>query len=184
MTPPYPQPLPLLGASAVLLLLFTAVASADGLYLHLWRYRLHRRPASIHEHRLHTANAVLFPPLCFLLYCVQPAGLWLWLATALTLASLALEVIDVRCEHQSRADMGGLGRDEYLMHFLMSALRSAAVVPLLVSAPGEAWGPDRTALTARPLWLLLVGAAVAVPAVGAALVHLVLCLPARPAKLP
>jgi hypothetical protein len=182
--PLYPQPLPLLGASAAILLLFTTIATVDGLYLHLWRYRLHRRPASRYEHRLHTANAVLFPPLSFLLFCVQPAGLWLWLAAALALVTLGIEIADVRCEHASRADLGGLGRNEYLMHFLMSALRSASVVPLLVSAPGEAWAPARTALGARPLWLLLTGAAIAVPAVGTALLHLWLCLPAGAARQP
>ncbi|MBP8196847.1 MAG: hypothetical protein KAY55_06715, partial [Deltaproteobacteria bacterium] len=44
------------------LLLFTTIAGVDGLYFHLYRYRLYARPASLYEHKLHTVNAVLFVP--------------------------------------------------------------------------------------------------------------------------
>lgn len=173
---PDPPTTPLLATSAVLLVLFTAIASLDGLYLHLYRYRLYRRPASRREHWLHTANALLFPPLCYLLYCAQPSGAYLWLATSLAVATLAIEIADVRCEHASRADLGGLGRNEYLLHFLMSGLRAGAIVPLLASAPAEAWALEQTRLQPQPVWLALVGWCVGLPAVGTAVLHLVLAL--------
>lgn len=174
----YLQPVPLLWTSAVLLVVFTLMATADGLYLHLYRLRLHRRARSIYEHRLHTINALLFPPLGFLLFCLQPAGLWLWAGAALLVATLAVEIVDVRCEYASRADIGGLSRNEYLLHFLMSALRSAAVVPLLVSAPQEAWSPGATALAWRPLGMAIGGALITLPALVTAVLHLALCFPA------
>ena len=42
------------------LALFAAVGAYDGLYLHLWKYRLYAREESRREHALHTAVAFLF----------------------------------------------------------------------------------------------------------------------------
>ncbi len=159
-------------ATAALLLAFTGVAAADGLYLHLHRLRLHRLAACRREHRLHTANAVLFPPLTALLFCAAPRGLWLWLAAGLFAATFAVEIADVRCEYQSRAGLGGLSAHEYLLHFLMSALRTGAVVPLLVLPPAAAWSISQTGLDARPAWFAVLGACIAVPGLGTAALHL------------
>lgn len=155
-------------------MLFTAIAGVDGLYFHLYRYRLYRRPQSRREHRLHTINAFLFVPLVASLFVAAPRGLFLWLALLLFLASLAVEILDVLCEPDSRRDLGGLLPSEYLMHFLMSGLRVGAIVPLLVTPPVADWLPQSTTLGLRPLWLLLCGAYIAGPGIGIALLHLVL----------
>lgn len=160
--------------AAVCLVLFTAIAGIDGLYFHLYRYRLYRRPQSRREHGLHTLNAFLFVPLVGLLFVAAPHGLFLWLALLLFVASLVVEILDVLCEPASREGLGGLIRSEYLMHFLMSGLRFGAVVPLLVAVPATDWLPSSTALGLRPLWLLLCGAYIAGPGIGIALLHLVL----------
>jgi hypothetical protein len=146
----------------------------DGLYFHLHRYKLYLRPQSRYEHRLHTINAVLFVPLVGLLYCAAPHGLYLWLALALFLASLFVEVLDVLCEPASRRDLGGLIASEYLMHFLMSGLRFGAVIPLLVGVPASDWLIGSSAIGIRPLWQLLCGAYIGVPAAGIAVLHIVL----------
>lgn len=155
-------------------MLFTAIAGVDGLYFHLYRYRLYLRPQSRREHRLHTINAFLFVPLVTSLFVAAPRGLFLWLALALFLASLAVEILDVLCEPDSRRDLGGLTASEYLMHFLMAGLRVGAIVPLLITPPSTDWLPQSTALGLRPLWLLLCGAYIAGPGIGIALLHLVL----------
>ena len=49
-------------ASLVALQVFALLSTIDGLYVHLWRLQLHRRPASYREHLWHTARALLFAP--------------------------------------------------------------------------------------------------------------------------
>jgi hypothetical protein len=159
------------------LLGFTTIASIDGLYFHLYRYRLYRRAASRYEHLLHTINAVLFVPLLLLCFCLQPLGLWRWLALALFLFTLCIEILDVRCEAASRRDLGGLTTTEYLMHFLMSGLRAGSMLPLLSAGALAQWWPSHTALVARPLWLLILGMSVAIPGVFIAALHVYLALP-------
>jgi hypothetical protein len=160
--------------AAVCLVIFTVIAGIDGLYFHLYRYRLYRRPQSRYEHRLHTVNALLFVPLVGLLFITAPHGLFLWLALLLFWASLGVEVLDVLCEPQSRRDLGGLIASEYLMHFLMAGLRFGAIVPLLCAAPPGDWLLSSTALGLRPLWLLLCGAYIAGPGLAIAGLHVVL----------
>lgn len=167
---------PLLPAvvAAVCLLAFTTIAGIDGLYFHLYRYRLYERRDSLYEHQLHTINAFLFVPLVAVLFVLEPRGLLLWLGAALFVASLAVEILDVLCEEASRKSLGGLLRTEYLMHFLMSGLRFGAVLPILCAPTANTWLPAETALLFRPLWQLLCGAYIAGPALGIAILHLVL----------
>jgi len=156
--------------------LFTTIASVDGLYFHLFRYRLWERPVSQYEHKLHTLNAVLFVPQVGLLFCLQPSGLWLWLLLALFVLTMGVEMADVLCEEASRRDLGGLTSVEYLMHFLMAGLRFGWVMPLLFGLPGVAWAPEQTAIGGRALWMMLIGASIALPAIVIAVVHVVLAL--------
>jgi hypothetical protein len=190
MTAPGPAASSLaLPVAAALLFLFTLVAGTDGLYFHLYRYRLHRRPASRFEHLLHTANALLFPPMTVLLFCFRPEGAYLWLALFLFLGTVVLESVDVFCEKQSRADLGGLTPLEYWMHFLMSGLRWGMAVPLFVMGPAGSTGPgghdydayrlSATALHPRPFWFFLIGCWIVVPSIGAAALHVVLCFTGR-----
>lgn len=165
---------PALLCAALCLLLFTTIAGVDGLYFHLYRYRLYARPASRYEHKLHTVNAVLFVPQVALLFCLRSSGLWLWLSLALFVTTLAVEVTDVLCEEASRRDLGGLTRVEYLMHFLMAGLRFGWVMPLLFGRPFAAWSIEHTALGWNSLWLVITGASIAIPAVGIAVIHVVL----------
>ncbi len=160
--------------AAICMVLFTAIASIDGLYFHLYRYRLYARPASRYEHWLHTINAFLFVPLTALLYCTEPLGLCRHLVLALFITSVVIEILDVRCEGKSRADLGGLTTSEYLMHFLMSGLRFGSVMPLLASGPLVLWLPQHTSLGPRPLWLFLTGAWLAGPGVLIAILHVYL----------
>lgn len=168
--------LPLLLCAAACIVAFTAIAGIDGLYFHLYRYRLYDRPDSRYEHWLHTLNAVLYVPLTALLFCVEPLGLWRHLALLLFAASVAIEILDVLCEERSRRTLGGLTRLEYLMHFLMSGLRFGSVLPILAGGAFAAWLPAQTALAGRPLWLVLLGASLAGPGILIAALHLYLAL--------
>lgn len=160
--------------AAICLVLFTAIAGIDGLYFHLYRYRLYKRPPSRYEHRLHTVNAVLFVPLVALLFCVTPSGIFLWLALGLFAITLIVEILDVVCEPKSRRDLGGLSGSEYLMHFLMAALRVGTVAPIFTATTSSDWQLAASGLAARPLWLFLLGAYIAGPGILIAALHLFL----------
>ena len=160
--------------------IFTGIAGVDGLYFHLYRYRLYSRPASMYEHKLHTVNAVLFVPQVVLLFLFQARGLWLWLLLGLFLTTVAVEITDVLCEEDSRRDIGGLTSLEYLMHFLMAGLRFGWVVPILFGLPSEAWSPATSSLTFRSLWMLIAGGWIAGPATIIAVIHVILALRTYP----
>ena len=92
------------------LILFTTIAGVDGLYFHLYRYRLYARPASLYEHKLHTVNAVLFVPQIVLLVCLRAQGLWLWLLLGLFATTVAVEVTK-RLAH----DLGEINRRLHIL---------------------------------------------------------------------
>ncbi len=133
---------PAVTAATLLLLAFTALSFVDGVYLHLWRYRLWARAGSRYEHWLHTGRAVLFAPLVLLLFASPTAGLALGAGLAVLAVDQALEILDILEERRSRADLGGLSSGEYLVHALLVTLRAAAVALALAARPAAAWTLD------------------------------------------
>ena len=92
---------------AVFLLAPLAVlAAVDGLYIHLWRLRLHERPECRREHLLHTARALLFPLGLVLVYGYDTAGGWLLLGVGVVVVDTALEAWDTFEESASRRALG------------------------------------------------------------------------------
>lgn len=162
--------------AAVLLVVFSAVASTDSLYFHTYKYRLHTRPASRREHFYHTANICLFVPQVILMFCVRPAGLWLGAAAALCAATFGVEMLDVLCERDSRRDLGGLIPAEYAMHFLMSALRAGFIFTFFAGFQLVDFAAP-AALAPVPLWCAAVGWTMAVPGFLVAALHLWMCKP-------
>jgi hypothetical protein len=133
---------PLLTAASAFLLIFVAVAAVDGVYIHLWKLRLHARAASYVEHLWHTASAVLFVPMVAALFVADARGVVLWLGLAMLMATHAVEVFDMRAERSSREALGGLSRAELAVHITAVTTRTAAVGLLLASRPAEAWSLD------------------------------------------
>ena len=129
----------LLIAGTVFLVLFAAVGAYDGLYLHLWRYRLYARDESRYEHKLHTAVAFLFVPVVWLLFYGNFGGWALWAGVGFVGASFVVEMMDVSEENDSRASLGGLSREEYVAHVLAVTTRVAAVALALAAKPAAAW---------------------------------------------
>ena len=139
---------------------------ADGLYYHLYKYRLYERPASRLEHQLHTANVTIFVPQVFLLFWMQPHGLWLWLALLTFVASLVVEFFDVLCEPASRRDLGACpGWSTCCTSLRWRAAVRGGAAALCHLAPAD-WTMSATAMTPGPLWFLLVGVYIGVPAIG------------------
>ena len=125
--------------ATLLLLAFTTIASVDGFYFHLYKYRLWERPESRREHWLHTWNACLFPLTLAPMFLAAATGAYLWAGLLLNVATLVIESFDVFEERGSRASLGGLTSTEYWMHFLMSGLRWGYAVLIFAAVPAEAW---------------------------------------------
>jgi hypothetical protein len=106
---------------SVLVLLFIILGTFDGLYFHLWKYKLHLLPAARREHIIHTARAFVFVPLSTLLFVYNSAGILLWTAVALLLADAYLELIDILEERKSRAPLGGITSEESAIHVFASS---------------------------------------------------------------
>jgi hypothetical protein len=157
----------------LLVVAFALVATVDGLYFHLWKYRLYARPESQYEHLLHTANVCVFVPQLFLFFCVVPRGPWLALAALLTFTTLAIEVADVRCEGDSRRSMGGLSSTEYLLHFLMSGLRMGFVCAIFATSSLDDFMAPAS-LGSPPLYVRIVGVCLLLPGIGIAGLHVAL----------
>lgn len=113
-------------AAVVTLGAFALLSFVDGVVLHLFVERLPLRPASVQEHKLHTARAVLFP----LLLATFFRGPTMVGFTLLAVDQI-IEVWDMAIERKSRAHSSGLPSREYVVHGLLTTLRAAAVACVL-----------------------------------------------------
>jgi hypothetical protein len=125
---------------AVLLLVpLAALAAVDGLYVHLFRLRLHERPECRREHLLHTARSLLFPPALLLVYGFETAGAMLWAGAALIATDTALEAWDTFEEPASRRAQGGLTAFEAVLHVVLVSLRAISLALVFASLPAASW---------------------------------------------
>lgn len=118
--------------AAGLLLALILLSSLDGVYLHLWRYRLQERPDSRCEHVWHSARAWLFLPFLMVL-AAQPSGWLLYTQLALVAVDLVAGLGDVLEEPKSRASLGGLSRGEYFLHVVLVMLHSSVLTLALAA---------------------------------------------------
>jgi hypothetical protein len=100
-----------------------AVGALDGLYFHLWKFRLHARRQSRSEHVMHTVRACLLGPILWLAF-VAPR---LDLLVALVAIDTAVVIADVWLETASRRDLGGIPRAEYVVHVVANTLHTGAM---------------------------------------------------------
>lgn len=126
-------------AGFVFLNLFMIVGTVDLFYYHIWKYKLHTRPESRYEHKLHMAFAFLMVPLAYLLYYQNVGGWALWAGVFFVLAALATEMFDVFTEGDSRASLGGLSTGEYSIHVAATILKVASFAFMFASKPAAAW---------------------------------------------
>lgn len=126
-------------AGFVFLNLFMLVGTVDLFYYHIWKYKLHTRPESRYEHKLHMAFAFLMVPLAYLLYYQNVGGWALWAGVFFVLAALATEMLDVFTEGDSRASLGGLSTGEYSIHVATTILKVASFAFMFASKPVAAW---------------------------------------------
>lgn len=137
-------------ASSWVLLLFLGLSIFDGIYYHLWKFRLQEREDSKFEHITHTFRAILFIPTTILIYWTGMTGMLLWAAVLVLALDLITEVVDVLNERSSRATLGGLPSGEYLVHIMLTTLRVAALVLAFAALPVEAWTLNSAVIIVPP----------------------------------
>lgn len=116
-----------------------ALGAIDGVYFHLWRFRLHARRESAREHLTHSLRAALAGPIIWLLFASMGAGVWLWLAAALIAVDFGVLLWDLVEEKGSRASLGGIPPIEYGLHVVAASLHAAASALALGARPASAW---------------------------------------------
>jgi hypothetical protein len=172
----------LVTASTALLVLFSLFAAVDGVLVHLVWLRLHARQASWMEHTWHTFAAVLFVPILVTVFLVPTGGAMLWVGAALLALHCLVEVLDVRAERTSRADLGGVSRGELALHVAAISTRTVATVLALVSRPLEAWSlSSPPVLGSYPAWIGTVVGSMVPGAILIAAAHVYLAWRHRPA---
>jgi hypothetical protein len=124
----------------VFLSIFMVLGAIDLFYYHVWKYKLHKRPESRYEHKLHMAFAFLMVPVAMLLYYQNLGGIALWAAVFFVAAALGTELLDVFSEGDSRASLGGLSSGEYALHVGATILKVASFAFMFAAKPTVAWG--------------------------------------------
>ena len=125
--------------SCVFLLAYLIIAVIDGLYFHIYKYKLYARLESRREHLLHTLNAVLFPWSLYFIFFDRFKGIYLYFGVLLLIISLIVEYVDLYEEKKSRSQLGGLSCNEYAMHFSLSCLRGVYTTLILLSKSRSDW---------------------------------------------
>jgi hypothetical protein len=168
-------------AATLLLVVFVTLAAVDGIYVHLLRLRLHARPQSWLEHLWHTASAVLFLPAVAAIFLAPTGGALLFAGIGSFAAIHAVEVLDVKVERSSRADIGGLSRAELSVHVALVVVRTLAIALSLAARPVAAWSLDAPWIVGSHTMVVTALVAALIPgAIAAAAVHVWLAWRHRP----
>lgn len=118
--------------STILLIAYVSLALYDGVYLHLYKFRLHDREESRFEHIVHTIRAFLFIGILATAF-VNIENDYLFLTgVVLVVLDIVTLLVDAYIEKDSRTFMGGLPRWEYIIHLVVNGLHFAGIAVLLV----------------------------------------------------
>lgn len=118
--------------SIVLLTAYSLLALFDGVFLHLYKYRLYEHKESKFEHLTHTIRAILFTGILISLFInIENNSLFLF-GAILVVADIITLIVDAYVEKDSRTFMGGLPRWEYIIHLLVNGFHFASIAVFLV----------------------------------------------------
>ena len=119
--------------------IFCGLGIFDGIYFHIYLYRLHMYPESRLEHWLHTARGFIFAPIAYLFFVTNASGLAFWAGFACLVVDLLLESFDVLVEKKAREKLGGMSSVEALIHVMATGFRMAALALVISQKPLAAW---------------------------------------------
>lgn len=117
--------------ATISLVLFMILATYDGFYLHIFKYRLFARAESVFEHKTHAVRAVLFPLIVWFLFINETSWLGFLVGILLVVLDLIVLGIDAYSEQESRSFMGGLPKWEYIIHLFSNAFHFSAIILVL-----------------------------------------------------
>src|SRR5690606_653057 len=118
--------------SSILLVSYSILAVFDGVFLHLYKYRLYQHQESRFEHLTHTIRAILFTGILVSLFInIENNSLFIF-GCVLIVADIITLLMDAYVEKDSRQFMGGLPRWEYIIHLLVNGLHFATIAVFLV----------------------------------------------------
>jgi len=160
--------------SSGLLLIFASLSIFDGVYYHLWKFRLQERDDSKFEHLTHTGRALLFIPTLIMIYMWGMQGIWAWIAAVVLSLDLVVEILDVLNEKASRETLGGLPSGEYLLHIMLTTIRVAAFTTAFAAIPNEAWNLNSNTTVFLPEFSRLVAYNLLPGAIAILLLHVYL----------
>ncbi|APR82542.1 Hypothetical protein A7982_07891 [Minicystis rosea] len=125
--------------SVVALGLLLPLAAFDGLYLHLWKFRLFARSETRVEHAIHTLRAVLGAFALWLVFRGDTVGPTLWLGVSIVIIDVGVGAWDMAEETRSRRPLGGLPQGEAALHLVATTLHVVGVTTSLAARPLDAW---------------------------------------------
>lgn len=109
----------------LLILIAAPIGGFDVLYYHIYKFRLARRPESRAETRTHVLRSLILAAVAAILALGVPTGLLFWAVAGLFGLDVINSAIDTFLERDSRADLGGLPRLEYVIHMIGATLVGA-----------------------------------------------------------
>jgi hypothetical protein len=138
----------------LLLLVVAALGAFDVFYFHRRRARLTERRASRREAWIHVARGVIYTAQLFALPNVRFAGEGLLAVVGLFVLDALIAFADIRCEPDSRRELGGLPDGEYLAHVTLSVLIGAYMYGVAMYARPLFDAPTEISVAAQmPDWL-------------------------------
>ena len=143
--------------SFVLSLLFL-MGAYDAFKIHLTKLKLQNRKETFNEHKIHTLQSVILPPMIYLMFIKNSTGIFLWTALLLVFIQLIYTLKDAAEETKSRELFGGLSPLEYQLHLLMEYLKGIMITLWIVSKPADAYTFNLTTFNdSYPLYLQTIG---------------------------
>lgn len=143
-----------------LLLVYSSVGTVDGVYNHLYRYRLYAHASSFTEHLSHTVLTLGFPLTVALLIFVEMGSVGFAFLLGIQALSVLGTLWDVWLEPKSRAPLGGFPPYEYLLHTVIFLLHGAFIWAVIANADQLVHGAGFGTLRWPPLPTFLVANAV------------------------
>ncbi|WCL48605.1 hypothetical protein [Leptospira sp. GIMC2001] len=163
--------------SSIFIGAYSMLAFVDGVYFHLWKYRLYAFEQSLYEHKLHTVRALLFPIMIFGLYLYDIRGIAFIIIFGLVIADLIVQFIDIWEERNARKNLGGLEPMEYLVHCILITLHTIALSFYVVSKDFSAWSLTSSPIVIQSGIVYFIATNLLPGAIVIAITHLALILP-------
>ena len=106
--------------SPVLIAIFVIapIGAIDAMYFHNIKYKLYANPDSRKEQVTHILRAFMLGIAVLFIVAFEPHGTWFWGVGTIFVIDFLNNVIDVSLEHASRKNLGGLEREEYIIHIV------------------------------------------------------------------